>query len=95
VDRNSNAAGKTVGTESEATGGDSASYIGLALHDEAHFGQDTQQKQQLEVTVNAGNLEALSAGPQGNNAKGNERAWMDGHARALLLAREAYASESA
>jgi hypothetical protein len=87
-------AGEKVGVEGEAAGGDTKSYNELALHNEAHFGQETKEKRALEVKVKAGNLDALAAGPQGNFAKGNEEAWMDGHARALLLAREAHTLRS-
>lgn len=85
------AAGKQIGTEAEASGGDTATYVGLAKHNEAHYGQETKSRTQLEVQVQTGDLAALANGPQGNAADGNERAWIDGHARALLLAREAFA----
>jgi hypothetical protein len=85
------AAGKQIATEGEATGSDTASYMGLALRNEAHFAQDTRSRTQLEVQVKSGDLEALAEGPQGNAAEGSERAWIDGHAKALLLAREAFA----
>ena len=88
-------AGKDLGPEAAATGGDTNSYVGLALHNQAHFGEETGSKQKLEVQVQAGNLEAIAAGPRGNYAAGNERAWMSGHARALLLARESYALKTA
>ncbi len=88
-------AGKDLGPEAAATGGDSKSYVGLALKNQAHFGEETGSKQQLEVKVQAGNLEAIAAEPQGNYAGGNERAWMSGHARALVLARESYVLKSA
>ncbi|HEY4239977.1 MAG TPA: hypothetical protein VGM88_09190 [Kofleriaceae bacterium] len=83
-------AGEQIAVQGDATGGDTSSYLNLALDNRAHFGQDTTQKHDVEVQVNAGNLAQLSAGPQGNAAKGNEQAWIDGHARALQLAREAY-----
>jgi len=82
--------GHDLGPQGSATGGDTASYLGLALDNRAHFGQDTAQKDALEVQVKTGNLETVAAGPQGNYASGNEAAWMSGHARALLLAKEAH-----
>lgn len=85
------AAGKQIALEADATGGDNAGYLGLAKHNDAHFGQDTRSRTELEVKVQTGDIEALAKGPQGNAADGNERAWIDGHARALLLAREAFA----
>jgi Domain of unknown function (DUF4157) len=84
-------AGKEIATEGQAGGGDKDTYIGLARHNEAHYGQDTKSRTQLEVQVQTGDIAALAKGPQGNAADGNERAWIDGHARALLLAREAFA----
>ena len=89
------AAGKDLGPQASATGGDTSSYIDLALHNQAHFGEETHAKDTLEVQVHAGNLGALAAGPHGNFADGNEQAWMNGHARALLLAREAFAMQGA
>ena len=83
--------GHELGQEATATGGDTASYLGLALDNRAHFGQDTEQKIALEVQVRSGDLGALARGPQGNFAQGNEQAWMAGHARALTLAQEAHA----
>jgi hypothetical protein len=85
------AAGKQIATEGMATGGDTEGYMGLAKGNKAHFGQDTKSRTQLEVKVKAGDMEELAKGPQGNAADGNERAWIDGHAKALLLARESFA----
>ncbi|MDB4959145.1 MAG: hypothetical protein JWO36_6714 [Myxococcales bacterium] len=87
--------GRDFGPQGQATGGDDKSYYDLALRNEAHFGQQTKGKRELEVNVHAGKLDALATGPQGNSASGNEQAWMDGHARALLLAREAFAMKDA
>lgn len=83
--------GQKVGQWGEAAGGDTAGYIGLALKNQAHFGQDTGEKNQLEIQVNAGNLDGIASGPQGNFTTGNEAGWMGGHARALRLAQEAHA----
>lgn len=85
------AAGRKLGVEGDASGSDRADFTGLALENHAHFGEDTADKQALEIEVRTGNLDALAQGPQGNFARGNEQAWMDGHARALVLAREAHA----
>jgi len=92
------AAGKQIATDGEASGGDTASYMGLARGtgphargNEAHFGQETKSRNELEVQVKTGDMAALAKGPQGNAADGNERAWINGHAKALLLAREAFA----
>jgi hypothetical protein len=85
------AAGKQIGTDAEATGGDKDSYVGLAKHNEAHYAQETKSRTQLEVEVQKGDIAGLAKGPQGNEADGSERAWIDGHAKALLLAREAFA----
>ncbi len=88
-------AGRELGPEGAATGGDTKGYIGLAMENRAHFGADTQQKQALEVEVQTSDLPALAAGPQGNAAASNEQAWMGGHAKALVLAREAHAIRTA
>jgi hypothetical protein len=85
-------AGQQVGTGGEAAGGDHDSYLDMAKQNQAHFGEDSTQQHGLEVRVNAdpGAVAALAGGAQGNAADGNERAWLDGHARALGYAREAY-----
>jgi hypothetical protein len=87
--------GADLGPEASATGGDTSSYIGLALKNQAHFGQDTAQANQIEIQVRAGDIDTMARGPQGNFASGNEQAWMNGHARALVLAREAHALKNA
>lgn len=86
-------AGKDLGRAAEATGGDTAGYVELALHNEAHFGQDTEIKQAIEQRLTVATPETvkgLAETKQGNAQSGNEMAWLAGHARALILAREAY-----
>lgn len=84
------AAGKEIGKQGQAAGGDSRSYMDLALHNQAHFGQETQEKNAIEVKVRNNKFAELARGKQGNLANGSEEAWMNGHARARQLAKEAY-----
>lgn len=86
-------AGKELGKAGEATGGDQAGYVDLALHNEAHFGQGTEMKQIIEERLTVATPETvkgLAETKQGNAQSGNEMAWLAGHARALVLAKEAY-----
>lgn len=84
------AAGKEIGKQGQAAGGDSRSYLDLALHNQAHFGQETQDKESIEVKVRNNKFAELARGKQGNLAGGSEEAWMNGHARARKLAKEAF-----
>lgn len=86
-------AGKELGKAADATGGDTSSYVDLALHNEAHFGQNTDLKQAFEARLTVAlpeTVKGLSEWKQGNAQSGNELAWLTGHSRALILAREAY-----
>ncbi|HWU91298.1 MAG TPA: DUF4157 domain-containing protein [Kofleriaceae bacterium] len=86
-------AGKELGKAADATGGDSSSYTDLALHNEAHFGQGTDLKQAIEERLTVAlpeTVKGLSEWKQGNAQSGNEMAWLAGHSRALILAREAH-----
>ena len=84
------AGGKEIGKQGQAAGGDSRSYMDLALHNQAHFGQETQEKESIEIKVRNNKFAELARGKQGNLASGSEEAWMNGHARARKLAKEAY-----
>lgn len=84
------AAGKDIGAKAEAAGGDDASYTDLALGNHAHFGQATAQEPTLSVRIAGGGIDAMSQGAKGNAARGNHEAWLQGHAKALVLAREAH-----
>jgi hypothetical protein len=86
-------AGKELGKQADATGGDASSYVELALHNEAHFGQGTEMKHAIEERLTVAmpeTVDALAKAKQGNAQSGNEMAWLAGHARALILAREAH-----
>ncbi len=83
-----------LGPAGAATEGDTKDYKALALDNKAHFGQSTASAKRFEIVVRqgkrGGSLSDLAKGPQGNAASGNEEAWLGGHARALLLAKESY-----
>ncbi len=83
-----------LGPAGAATEGDTKDYKALALDNTAHFGQSTASAKRFEIVVRkglkGGSLSDLAKGPHGNEASGNEEAWLGGHARALLLAKESY-----
>jgi len=86
-------AGKELGKAGEATGGDTKGYVDLALGNHAHFGQSTDLKNAFEERLTVAlpeTVKSLAEWKQGNAQSGNELAWLTGHSRALILAREAF-----